>query len=109
MRDFKTEKKQNDPVVKKTIVFFLIMIGLFDEIGIDWSTDFLDRGDHLNLSGAERVTEYLGRFLNDHFRLADHRADAAYGGWEKESREYEEKASEGLSKIGNCETRSTSS
>ena len=70
-----------------------------DEIGINWSTDFLDRGDHLNLSGAERVTEYLGRFLSDHFRLADHRADAAYDGWEKESREYEKKASEGLSKI----------
>ena len=59
----------------------------------------VDRGDHLNLSGAERVTEYLGRFLSDHFRLADHRADAAYDGWEKESREYEKKASEGLSKI----------
>lgn len=70
-----------------------------DEIGINWSTDFLDRGDHLNLSGAERVTEYLGRFLSDHFRLADYRADAAYDGWEKESREYEKKASEGLSKI----------
>ncbi|MCR5336954.1 MAG: hypothetical protein K6E75_00205 [Lachnospiraceae bacterium] len=30
-----------------------------DEIGIDYETDFLDGGDHVNASGSIKVTEYL--------------------------------------------------
>ncbi|MDY4195514.1 MAG: SGNH/GDSL hydrolase family protein [Bariatricus sp.] len=63
-----------------------------DEIGIDWETDSLDKGDHLNLSGAEKVTKYLGDYLEEYYELPDHRGENSYRGWEKEAQEYEQKA-----------------
>lgn len=38
-------------------------IPLADEIGLDWSTDTYDGGIHLNVSGAEKLTNYLGQLL----------------------------------------------
>ena len=70
-----------------------------EEIGIDWETDSLDRGDHLNLSGAEKVTEYLGHYLADNYAIADHRNDDAFAEWAGESAEYEKIAAEKLKEI----------
>lgn len=36
-----------------------------DEIGIDWDTDSLDAGDHVNLSGSNKETEYLINYMKD--------------------------------------------
>lgn len=63
-----------------------------DEIGMDWNTDTLDKGDHLNISGAEKVTEYLGRYLSENYSLTDHRGDAAFDQWTKVGAEYDKKA-----------------
>ena len=70
-----------------------------DELGIDWNTDTLDKGDHLNLSGAEKVTEYLGRYLSENYSLTDHRGDAAYDQWTKVAAEYDEKAKKKLKEM----------
>lgn len=51
------------------------LIPLADEIGIDWSTDTYDRGVHLNVSGAEKLTGYFGAILQNEFQLADRRSD----------------------------------
>ena len=37
------------------------------DIGIDWSKDTSDGGDHLNIYGAEKVSSYLASYLKDHF------------------------------------------
>ncbi len=47
-----------------------------DEIGIDWSTDTYDGGLHLNLSGAEKMSDYFGQILVDEFNVPD-RSDEA--------------------------------
>ena len=65
-------------------------------VGINWKTDSLDYGDHLNLSGAEKVTKYLGKYLAENENLTDHRLEEAYRSWIQESAEYEEKASRQL-------------
>ena len=36
-----------------------------DEIGIDFSTDTYDEGMHLNVYGAEKLTEYFGNILKE--------------------------------------------
>ena len=49
-----------------------------DEIGLDYSKDTPDGGGHLNASGAEKFSKYLGAYLTEHFTLTDHRNDPAY-------------------------------
>ena len=69
------------------------------EIGIDYETDTYDGGLHMNLSGAEKITRYLGDALQQNIELEDRRDDqklaAAWNekreryDWDKE-RQYEE-------------------
>ena len=42
---------------------------------MDFSKDTYDGGLHLNLSGAEKITEYLGEFLRNEYELPDHRGE----------------------------------
>lgn len=84
---------------KEKSLVWLDMNYLLKEIGINWKMDSLDKGDHLNISGAEKVTKYLGRYLSDKYKLPDHRGDAAYASWTKESLAYEERAAKILNKL----------
>lgn len=58
-----------------------------DRIGIDWSKDSRDGGDHLNDAGAWKTTEYLLSQLKK-LNLADHRQDPAYSGWNTEAKQF---------------------
>lgn len=53
-----------------------------DEI-IDFATDLSSSGHntHVNFSGAEKFTKYIGAYLSDYYQLADHRTEAAYSSW----------------------------
>ncbi len=51
------------------------------EIGIDWSTDTRDEGDHLNEYGVAKVTSYMGNYIKEHYDITDHRGDSAYKHW----------------------------
>ena len=57
---------------------YLDMNLITDDIGINWETDTLDAGDHLNLSGALKVSEYMSTYLDANYDLPDHRNDAGY-------------------------------
>lgn len=80
-------------------VNFLDLNLKLEDMGINWKTDSQDKGDHLNLSGAEKVTAYLGNYLKENYRLPDHREEENFADWEKESEEYEKKAEEYLKVI----------
>ena len=56
---------------------------------VDYRTDLCDP-DHLNASGAKKISDFLGRFLVDHFDLEDRRADSRYAGWQSSLRTYNE-------------------
>lgn len=60
---------------------YLDMNLLNDEIGIDWTEDSRDGGDHLNLSGAEKASAYFGAWLEEQYDLPDHREDSDYESW----------------------------
>ena len=59
-----------------------------EEIGIDWKEDTSDGGDHLNIFGAEKVSDYLGKYLVDNYKLTDRRKDKKYEYWNKQYEEY---------------------
>ncbi len=54
-----------------------------DKIGMDWSKDSADKGDHLNFNGAQKTTAYIGGYLNENCDLSDHRGDSRYDSWNK--------------------------
>jgi hypothetical protein len=57
-------------------LYYINFLDYTDEIGIDYSTDTYDGGLHLNLSGAEKMSEYFGRILTEKYSLRDRREDA---------------------------------
>lgn len=61
-----------------------------DEIGIDYSRDTYDAGLHMNLSGAEKCSHYLGGILTEEFGLADRRDEEELRAvWEEKAAAYE--------------------
>lgn len=52
-----------------------------EQMGIDWKTDTRDGGNHLNYSGAKKVSGYMGELLSQEYDLPDHREDESYGAW----------------------------
>ena len=75
---------------EKENIEFLDLNVLKDEIKIDWNQDTRDAGDHLNQSGAEKVTEYLGNYLKNKNILEDHRKDNEYNKWNETLKRYKE-------------------
>lgn len=55
---------------------------LYDEIGLNFDTDMRDT-DHVNNTGAVKVTEYLAQFLKSHYEIPDRRGQAGYKAWEQ--------------------------
>jgi len=56
----------------------------------DWTTDTKDAGSHLNLSGAQKATAYLGAYLKEHYDLPDRRLDSSYAFWKDDIARYQE-------------------
>lgn len=61
-----------------------------DEAGINWETDSLDNGDHLNVFGAEKASRYLADYIEANYHLPDYRNDNDYREWEMMSLKYKE-------------------
>lgn len=63
------------------------------KVDIDWNTETADAGDHLNLAGAKKVSNYIGGYLSRFYKLKDHRDDKAYNSWNKALMHYRKKTS----------------
>jgi len=46
-----------------------------EEIGIDWNTDTYDKGVHLNVYGAEKLTSYFGKILAEEHGLESRKSE----------------------------------
>lgn len=67
-------------ISKKNNIPFINYSNMIDELGFDFKTDMANAG-HLNLSGAKKVTLNFGGFLEENYKLVDHRNDAKYKKW----------------------------
>lgn len=72
-------------------LLYVNTLPLIDQMGIDFNTDTYDAGLHLNRSGAEKCTRYLGQLLVDTFALTDRRSDPQLAAsWAEKSKAYQE-------------------
>lgn len=66
---------------EKTGYRYLNLFEKTEEIGLDCNTDFQDKG-HLNSSGAEKVANYLGKYIVENYDVTDMR-EVQGNIWEK--------------------------
>lgn len=59
-------------------------INFLDMDVVDYNTDCADTDSHLNVSGALKVTEYLGQYITEHYDIPDQRSNPAYENWYKD-------------------------
>ena len=83
-------KKHNaiQKLAKEYKVEFINLNLMKEEVPIDWEVDTRDKGDHLNHTGAVKVTSYIGKYLSENKELADRRLDDKYNHWDKSLDEY---------------------
>lgn len=83
-------ESQIEEYAKKNNLKYINFLELIDETGLDFSTDTYDGGLHLNLSGAEKVSAYLGKILVEEIGLEDRRSERVLAEeWEKKIDTYE--------------------
>lgn len=63
-------------------------LNMIPEIDIDWKTDTVDQGDHLNTAGAIKVSSYMGEYLVKNYNLKSHKNDPYYADWNNDLVEY---------------------
>ena len=78
-------EEQVETYAEENDLLYINFLELTEETGLDFSQDTYDGGLHLNLSGAEKITEYLGKALQEAYALPDRRNEAEL------SKEWEEK------------------
>ena len=50
--------------------------------GIDFTTDAADVA-HLNISGSQKVSSYIGEYIKEHYDIPDRRGDPVYDSWQR--------------------------
>lgn len=83
-------EEQVEDYASENDLLYINFLELIDEIGIDYNTDTYDAGLHMNLSGAEKLSVYLGQRLIDEAGLTDRRGEEDLQGiWEGKIAAYE--------------------
>ena len=60
---------------------------LDNALALDWTTDTLDCGDHLNINGSKKVNAYFGKILKEKYHIPDRRGEADYAIWDQQAAE----------------------
>ena len=82
---------QMEEYAKENDLVYINFLELIEECGLDFATDTYDGGLHLNLSGAEKVTKWLGNYLATETGLESRRGEAALeNAWEPKLASYYE-------------------
>ena len=71
-------EEQVENYADKYDITYYNFIELADEVGIDYSKDTYDAGMHMNLYGAEKLSDYLGKKLVEEHDVTIHSDDVPY-------------------------------
>ncbi len=81
---------QIETYAEENDLLYINFLELTEEIGIDYTTDTYDAGLHMNLSGAEKLSRYLGEVLSKELGLADRSSETHLAQiWEEKLAAYE--------------------
>ncbi len=79
---------------------YINYLELIEETELDFATDTYDAGLHLNVFGADKITDHLGRFLREKYGLSDRSMEIELAtAWDEKLRFYEEDMEKQLKEI----------
>lgn len=70
----------------------------YDEIGIDFATDYYDTS-HVNILGAKKYTKFVGKYLLDKYKISTHKDDSEYASWNEIYEKYKTEEKEAIEEI----------
>ncbi len=68
--------EQIEEFAQKNNINFINFLDKVEEIGIDYKQDTYDRGLHLNLTGATKLSKYFANYLKENYTLTDYRQNS---------------------------------
>ncbi len=74
---YESDNEQVAAYAEKYKLPYINFYELLEETGIDFETDTYDGGLHMNLNGADKLSEYLGGVLQGQYGIPDRRNDSA--------------------------------
>lgn len=77
---------------------FVNMNEHYEEIGIDFDTDYYDFGGHVNSLGAQKCTDYLGKLLTV-YHIEDKRGQEKYSSWDQAYQYYLQRSGQAIETI----------
>lgn len=77
---------------------FVNMNEHYEEIGINFETDYYDFGGHVNALGAEKCTDYLGKLLAG-YQMEDKRGQEKYASWDRAYQNYLQQSEQAIATI----------
>lgn len=75
---YDSDNQQVTDYAEKYHLPYINFYELLEETGLDYEKDTYDGGLHMNLSGADKLSEYLGALLRKTYHIADHRGEDSY-------------------------------
>lgn len=75
--------------VKKAGFDFIDANDYREEMGVDYNTDFYDFR-HFNPYGSEKYTDFINKYITEHYNLKDHRNDPNYNDWNESLKTWKE-------------------
>lgn len=84
-------EEQVENYARQYQIDYINFLELKNEIGIDYETDTYDQGLHMNLSGAEKCADYLGKYLSEQYGLKSQKDNPVIAeDWKQKKQFYKE-------------------
>lgn len=77
----------NEYAQKNNLPFIDFNVNQYDT-KFDWKTDSRDGGNHLNYSGATKMTKYVGQYIHQHYNMKNHLNEKKYQQWNKDYNQF---------------------
>ena len=71
----------------------------YEEMNLDFATDFYDSG-HVNVLGAQKYTDFLGKYIKENYEIADRREDTSYTKWNEIYADYKVDVEKAIEQTG---------